>query len=144
LDAGTQARPPSMDMTARIQPFEPRSERRLRPGRAGFASACVAFALMAALAAAGAPARADDRGIEDFPPGAGREETANLCAACHSGRIVSQQGMTRAQWDETLELMTARHKMPKIEGEERKLILDYLAAAFPPRQRRGAPNPFLK
>lgn len=97
---------------------------------------------LAALLAA--PARADDRGIEDFPPGAGREETANLCAACHSGRIVSQQGMTRAQWDETLELMTARHKMPKIEGEERKLILDYLAQAFPARQRRGTPNPFLK
>jgi len=96
-----------------------------------------------AVALAGA-ARADDRGLEDFPDGKGREETANLCAACHSGRIVSQQGMSRAQWDETLDVMTERHKMPKIEGEERALILDYLAAAFPPKARRGAPNPFLK
>jgi mono/diheme cytochrome c family protein len=91
-----------------------------------------------------APAFADDRGIEDFPEGKGREETANMCAACHSGRIVSQQGMSRAQWDETLDVMTERHKMPKLEGEERALILDYLAAAFPQRARRGTPNPFLK
>lgn len=67
-----------------------------------------------------------------------------MCAACHSGRLVSQQGMSRAQWDETLEVMTAQHKMPRLESEERTLILDYLAAAFPPKARRGAPNPFLK
>jgi mono/diheme cytochrome c family protein len=97
-----------------------------------------------ALFALAAPAFADERGIEDFPEGKGREETANMCAACHSGQIVSQQGMTRVQWDETLDVMTERHKMPKLEGEERALILDYLAAAFPPKTRRGAPNPFLK
>ena len=90
------------------------------------------------------PALADERGIDDFPEGKGREETANMCAACHSGRLVSQQGMTRAQWDETLDVMTERHKMPKLEGGERALILDYLAASFPPKTRRGAPNPFLK
>jgi hypothetical protein len=97
-----------------------------------------------ALFALAVPAFADDRGIDDFPEGKGREETANMCAACHSGRIVSQQGMSRAQWDETLDVMTERHKMPKLEGEERSLILDYLAASFPPKARRGAPNPFLK
>lgn len=102
--------------------------------------------LAAALAAFAfaAPAFADERGIEDFPPGKGREETADYCAACHSGRLVSQQGMSRAQWDETLDVMTERHKMPKLEGEERALILDYLAASFPVRKGRGAPNPFLK
>ncbi len=99
------------------------------------------FTVFLALAA---PVYADDRGIEDFPEGKGREETANMCAACHSGRLVSQQGMTRAQWDETLDVMTERHKMPKLEGGERGLILDYLATAFPPRGRRGTPNPFLK
>jgi len=101
----------------------------------------IALVISAALAA---PAFADERGIEDFPEGKGREETANMCAACHSGRLVSQQGMSRAQWDNTLDFMTEQHKMPKLEGEERALILDYLAAAFPPKARRGAPNPFLK
>jgi hypothetical protein len=51
--------------------------------------------------------------------------------------------MTRAQWDGTLDIMTERHKMPKLEGEERALILDYLAASFPPRRGR-TPNPFLQ
>ena len=101
-------------------------------------------AFVAAVVALSVGARADERGLEDFPEGKGREETANMCAACHNGRIVSQQGLTRAQWDETLEVMTQRHKMPKLEGEERALILDYLAAAFPPRRRSGPPNPFLK
>lgn len=106
-------------------------------------SRAVLLALLTLFAFA-SPLRADERGIEDFPEGKGREETANMCAACHSGRIVSQQGMSRAQWDETLDVMTARHKMPKLEGEERALIVDYLAAAFPQKARRGAPNPFLK
>ncbi len=92
----------------------------------------------------GTAVRADDRGIEDFPAGPGHEETVNLCAACHSGRLVSQQGLSRAQWDETLDLMTARHKMPELVGAERELILAYLARAFPPRSRRGRDNPFLK
>jgi hypothetical protein len=106
----------------------------------------VKSALVATLAiiSLASPSFADERGIEDFPEGKGREETANMCAACHSGRLVSQQGMTRAQWDETLDVMTARHKMPKLEGEERALILDYLAASFAPKARRGAPNPFLQ
>jgi len=103
----------------------------------------ILFAYLAICALA-VPAFADDRGIEDFPEGKGREETANMCAACHSGRLVSQQGMSRAQWDETLDVMTERHKMPKLEGEERAVILDYLAASFPPKKGRGAPNPFLK
>jgi mono/diheme cytochrome c family protein len=103
------------------------------------------FAALVVLALAAAPAAAqDDRGIEGFPPGKGREETANMCAACHSGLLVSQQGMSRTQWDETLDFMTQVHKMPKLEGEERALILDYLAASFPPKSGRGTPNPFLK
>ena len=101
-------------------------------------------AALLAICVLASPALADERGIEDFPAGKGREETANYCAACHSGRIVSQQGLSRALWDETLDIMTERHKMPKLEGEERTLILDYLAVAFPPRRGRGTPNPFLQ
>ena len=95
------------------------------------------------LAVAAAPARADDRGIADWPAGEGREETANLCAACHSGRLVSQQGLSRQRWDELLDVMTARHKMPKLEGQEREVILAYLTKAFPERAGER-PNPFLR
>jgi hypothetical protein len=90
------------------------------------------------------PAQGDERGIEDFPDRPGREETADLCAACHSGRLVSQQGMTREQWNDTLDLMTARHNMPRLTGEERERILSYLVQAFPPKSRRKQDNPFLR
>jgi hypothetical protein len=38
--------------------------------------------------------------------------------------------------------MSSRHNMPPFDAADRALVLDYLAANFPPRQR-GRPNPFL-
>ena len=43
--------------------------------------------------------------------------------------------------------MTEKHGMPPLEGNDRKVVLDYLEASFPPRapaQGRGSPNPFLR
>jgi hypothetical protein len=84
-----------------------------------------------------------DESPEDLPPGNGREETFYSCTPCHGFKIVAQQGMTRDQWDDSLNWMTARHGMNRIEGDDRKLILDYLAQHYPPTTR-GSPNPFLK
>jgi hypothetical protein len=84
---------------------------------------------------------------EDLPEGPGREETFYSCTPCHNFKLVSQQGMTRRQWEESLSWMTEKHGMNPIEGDDRKLILDYLEKHFPPSeapQGRGAPNPFLK
>ncbi|HYF55263.1 MAG TPA: hypothetical protein VEA41_13475 [Salinarimonas sp.] len=85
-----------------------------------------------------------DESVEALPEGPGREETFGLCAACHAYRLVSNQGMTRSQWDDTLVLMTSRHNMPDIQGADRDLILDYLATHHPPRTqgRGGWKNPF--
>ncbi|HWV55008.1 hypothetical protein [Pseudorhodoplanes sp.] len=83
-----------------------------------------------------------DEKPEDLPAGPGREETFYSCTPCHGFKIVAQQGMTRAQWDDSLNWMTARHGMNRIEGDDRKLILDYLERHYPPTQR-GSPNPFL-
>ena len=58
-----------------------------------------------------------------------------------------QYGMTRAQWDDSLNWMTTKHGMNAIEGDDRKLILDYLEQHYPPTTRAGgrdSPNPFLK
>lgn len=86
-----------------------------------------------------------EENVEDLPAGPGREETFGLCAACHAYRIVSNQGLSRERWDETLTWMTERHNMPPLEGDERKLILDYLATAHPPKQSPGGfKNPFLE
>lgn len=60
---------------------------------------------------------------------------------------MAQQGMNRRQWDESLTWMTQKHTMPPLEGNDRKIVLDYLEATFPPRTApggRGSPNPFLK
>lgn len=86
-----------------------------------------------------------DERIEDLPVGAGRDETFGMCTACHGYRLVSNQGMSREKWDETLNWMTERHNMPDIQSPERDLILDYLAKHHPPKapsRAGGFKNPF--
>lgn len=87
-----------------------------------------------------------DEAPEEFPAGPGRDETFYSCTACHNFKLVAQQGLNRRQWDDSLNWMTEKHGMPVLEGDERKQVLDYLEASFPPRapaQGRGSPNPFL-
>jgi len=82
--------------------------------------------------------------LEDYPDGAGREQTFYACIACHGFKIVAQQGQTRAQWDDTLNWMTQKHGMPPLDGDLRKTVLDYLETAFPPRRAPGGwQNPFI-
>ena len=86
-----------------------------------------------------------DENPEDFPPGAGRDDAFYACTACHGFKLVAQQGMNRRQWDESLNWMTEKHNMPKLEGKERDIVLNYLEATFPPRAPAtgGWQNPFL-
>jgi hypothetical protein len=88
--------------------------------------------------------RPKDETPEQYPVGPNREHAFYFCTACHGFRIVAAQGMSRARWDESLTWMTERHGMPKLEGQERIKILDYLATAFPERQRApgGWRSPF--
>ena len=86
-----------------------------------------------------------DERVEDLPEAPGREETFGLCTACHGYRLVSNQGLTREKWDETMVWMTERHGMPDIQGADRDLILDYLATHHPPKapaRAGGFRNPF--
>jgi hypothetical protein len=86
-----------------------------------------------------------DESPEDFPAGAGRDDTFYACTACHGFKLVAQQGMTRRQWEESLAWMTEKHGMPPLEGNDRKVVLDYLESTYPPRPARSGapPNPFL-
>jgi hypothetical protein len=100
---------------------------------------------VAAAPAPAAPAqvaRATDETPEALPAGIGRDETFYLCTACHGTAIIRQQGMSRQRWDETFDWMMERHRMPDPGAADRALIVDYLAASFPPRQQRGRSNPF--
>ncbi len=78
--------------------------------------------------AAGAAGAADDLG--GLPQGPGQEEAYAICAACHSIRMVTQQRLNRADWDEALVWMVEEQEMPAIEPEQRDLILDYLAKNY--------------
>jgi cytochrome c553 len=79
----------------------------------------------------------------DYPAGPGRDQTFVSCTPCHGFKIVAQQGQSRRQWEDTLEFMSQRHNMPRLEGNDRKVVLDYLEASFPPRTSpRGFQNPF--
>lgn len=82
---------------------------------------------------------------EVLPEGEGRAEVFGTCTACHSTAIIRRSRFTRQQWDDLMDWMTEKHGMNPLEGEQRTLIVDYLARAFPSsaggRARRAA-NPF--
>lgn len=80
--------------------------------------------------ASAATARSAEDLLSRLPEGPGKEETFYLCSACHSFRMVWQQGLSRDSWDETLDWMAEEQGMSELEGDERRLILDYLAANY--------------
>ena len=84
-----------------------------------------------------------DENPEDFPAGAGRDDTFYACTACHGFKLIAQQGMNRRQWDDSINWMNEKHGMPKLEGQEREAVLNYLEATYPQRAPAGRPNPFL-
>ena len=81
-----------------------------------------AFVLLAA------PASADsDIDYDGLPPGKGRDDVYSFCAACHSAKLVAQQGLTRESWDETLDWMIEEQGMVELDAEMRTIILNYLS-----------------
>ncbi len=112
-----------------------------------FAWAAVAGLLWTAPAMAQSTFTPSDESPEDFPAAAGRDETFYACTACHGFKLVAQQGMTRAQWDDSINLMIRRHNMPPPDDKDRAVLLNYLEATYPPRApaaRGGWQNPFAK
>ncbi|KUL94490.1 hypothetical protein DK26_16130 [Bosea sp. WAO] len=105
-----------------------------------------AVILTASLAMAQAPAPAEET-PEMFPEAPHREEAFYACVACHNFKLVAAQGMSRDKWDETLAWMVTKHNMQPMADEDRKKVLDYLEASFPPKapaQQGGWKNPFLQ
>lgn len=105
---------------------------------AGFAAAFIATA-------SAQTANVPEETPESLPDFKGRDETFGYCVGCHSFKVVGRQGMDRARWDETLSWMTEKHNMPAPDDEMRKILLDYLARAYPTKaaeQGGGWVNPF--
>ncbi|MEM9442972.1 MAG: aldehyde dehydrogenase [Pseudomonadota bacterium] len=76
------------------------------------------------------PLDPDEALLASLPEGPGKEEAFYACHGCHSFRLVSQQGLSRKHWDETLDWMVEEQGMPELEEDERALILDYLEAHY--------------
>jgi cytochrome c len=74
-----------------------------------------------------ASAEEDELTAIGLPPDTGRAEVEAYCGACHSLKLVVQQGLSREDWDETLEWMVEEQAMEPIDAQDRKLVLDYLA-----------------
>ncbi|MEJ2122881.1 MAG: hypothetical protein P8Z76_19720 [Alphaproteobacteria bacterium] len=81
------------------------------------------------------PSYADDETF-GLPNAPGREELLAFCGACHSMKLVVQQGLTRQSWEETLIWMYEEQEMPRLEPEEEKLVLDYLAKYVGPEAQK--------
>ncbi len=76
------------------------------------------------------PVDAQDSDPDGLPEGAGREEVRGYCGACHSLRLVTQQGLSRDVWTEVLDYMTAEQEMPALPAADRTLVLNYLSQFF--------------
>ena len=79
-------------------------------------------------AAAPRPAQPPSLGVLVAAEGA--EETHAYCTACHSERIVAQQGLSRPDWEELLEQMVEENGMTPIEEPDLGRILTYLATHY--------------
>jgi virginiamycin B lyase len=70
-----------------------------------------------------------------MPEGKGRPLVEGMCSACHSLDLIkNSSGYTRDQWRELTSYMVDMSKSPAQQNE----VLDYLAASFPPNNRRAA------
>ena len=78
------------------------------------------------------PGRQQPPGPGVLVAGEGAAETYAYCIACHSERLVAQQGLTRQGWEEVIELMMEEHGMAPIESPYLELVLGYLSTHYGP------------
>ena len=64
--------------------------------------------------------------------GDGAAETYAYCIVCHSERLVAQQGLTRQDWEEVIELMVEEHGMAPLAGPTLDRVLGYLSTHYGP------------
>jgi len=89
-------------------------------------------------------ARPDGPSLADelkLPNGSGRETVAAICSACHSLKIVQQQGLDKSRWDELMDWMTEKQGMPALSNPDRKKVVNYLASNYGPQSRSRRINP---
>ncbi len=83
--------------------------------------------------------------IDELPEGPGRDKVFYACTACHGLDIIKAQRLSADRWDEVISVMIDAQGLLPPTPEERKVLVDYLAAAFPESTSPagGYVNPFL-
>jgi hypothetical protein len=71
-----------------------------------------------------------------LPRNPGYEDVSAYCSACHSLQLVMQQNKHQRGWNQTIDLMVARHGMPAPPAADRQRIVDYLARNFGVAERQ--------
>lgn len=99
--------------------------------------------LLAALLAFPALAQEAPEEPSALPAGEGQEEVFYGCTPCHSTAIIRRSRLSRGAWDQLMDWMAEKHGMTPLEGEDRRLVVDYLARHFGPAAPARARNPFL-
>ena len=67
-----------------------------------------------------------------LPEGNGKELVRSICQSCHDlSPIFTSGGFSRRDWEAVVEAMI--NMGASIKPEEEKIIIDYLAASFPPK-----------
>jgi virginiamycin B lyase len=96
-------------------------------------SAAFLIAAVFALVPLAAEAQGQAKGPPPLPEGKGKQLVEGICAGCHvTGLIPASLGYTREHWKELTGTMIDLSGTPEQQAE----ILDYLAANFPPNDRR--------
>ncbi len=62
--------------------------------------------------------------------GEGAELVAGVCSGCHSLHLVTQQGLSRDSWADTLNWMVEEQGMAPLSDAELSQVLDYLARHY--------------
>ena len=86
----------------------------------------IAIGVLLASGSACGAALAQDEDATALPEGKGRGEVEIYCSGCHSLKLVTQQGLSRKDWDELLVSMVDEQGMEEMPADDRKLVLDYL------------------
>ena len=77
----------------------------------------------------------DDLAYQAMPATPARDDVFGLCGACHSIRLVTQQGLSKSSWSAVLDEMVEDQGMPELDPEERALIMDYLVRFYGPDRK---------
>lgn len=91
--------------------------------------------LLAATALASVPVAAQAQTPPTLPDGAGKQQVESFCTGCHQvNMITGSSGYSREHWQELFGTMIDLSSVP----EDRGAIAQYLAANFPPNNKRTA------